>query len=132
MIMKAFRRETAGGRKKGITSLTAITPPTAAAYIKSNILGQWRHLSKGLTSNVSERWNRKIKKVTSGRFGLKSEETTRNLVFSLWFKELVDKGQPILRQESLLASLNISLICQENVDWSHLDHFFSVSTNKAA
>ncbi len=131
-IMKAFRRETAGGRKKGIASLTAITPPTAAEYIKSNIISDWRHLSKGLTSNVSERWNRKIKKVTSGRFGLKSEETTRNLVFSLWFKELVDKGQPIMRQESLLASLNISRICQENVDWSHLDHFFSVTTNKAA
>jgi transposase-like protein len=131
-IMKAFRRETASGRKKGILCLISVTPPTAAEYIKNNIIQNWRHLSKGLTSNASERWNRKIKKVTSGKYGLKSVDTARMLVFSLWFKELVDKGNPILRQESHIASLNISQLCQENVDWQHLDRFFSICGKKAA
>ena len=131
-IMNIFKRETVSGRKKGMLCLTFITPPAAAAYIKNNIIGNWRHLSKGLTSNASERWNRKIKKVVSGRYGLKSADTTRNLVFSLWLKELVDKGKPILRQESHIATLNISQLCQENVDWLHLDHFFSIAAKKAA
>ncbi|MDQ1327784.1 MAG: hypothetical protein QG641_1067 [Candidatus Poribacteria bacterium] len=131
-IMKAFRRKTVSGRKKGMLCLTFITPPSATEYIKNNIIGTWRHLSKGLTSNASERWNRKIKKVVSGRYGLKSTDTTRNLVFSLWLKELVDKGKPILRQESHIATLNISQLCQGNVDWLYLDHLFSICTKRAA
>jgi hypothetical protein len=130
--MKAFRRDSVSGRKKGILCLISVTPPTAAEYIENNIIKNWRHLSKGLTSNASERWNRKIKKVTSGKYGLKSVDTARMLVFSLWFKELVDKGNPILRQESHIASLNISQLCQENVDWQHLDRFFSTCGKKAA
>jgi transposase-like protein len=131
-IMKVFRRDTVSAKKKGLKELKKAVPTYAGEYIEGNILKQWRQLSKGLTSNVSERFNRKIEKVTSGRYGLKSVETARLLVLSLWFKELVDKGNPILRQESHIANLKISQLCQEKVDWKHLDHFFSICNKKAA
>lgn len=131
-VIKAFRRDSVSGRKKGLRDLLPLVPAPAAEYIQTNIIKQWRQLSKGLTSNASERFNRKIKKVMSGRYGLKSQDTTRNLVYSLWFKELVDKGRPFLHDESLIATLNISRICQENVDWAHLDHLFSKCSSKAA
>ncbi|MDP2172573.1 MAG: hypothetical protein Q8J62_02250, partial [Candidatus Cloacimonadaceae bacterium] len=92
----------------------------------------WKLLCKGLTSNVSERFNRKITKVLSGRYGLKSEQTALNLALSLWLTELIDKGKPIMHEQSLIANLNISQICQENVNWKHLDHFFSKCSGKAA
>jgi len=131
-VKKAFRRKTVSGRKKGLINVMNCSQSYTAGYIKYNILEKWRHLSKGLTSNVSERFNRKIKKVLSGRYGLKSEETARLLVLSLWFKELVDKGKPILNQNSIIATLNISDVCQEKIKWRHLNHLFSESTDKAA
>jgi len=45
---------------------------------------------------------------------------------------MIDKGQHILQDESLIATLNISQICQEKLDWKHLDLFFSKNTKKAA
>ncbi len=131
-IKRAFRRKTVSGRKKALLNLMVSSPPFTADYIKDNILKEWRHLSKSLTSNVSERFNRKIKKVLSGRYGLKSEETARLIVLSLWFKELVDKGKPILNQNSIIATLNISDVCQEKIKWRHLNHLFHNCTDKAA
>jgi transposase-like protein len=131
-VVKAFRRVTVSGRKKGLMELTTILPKPAAEYVISNIIKQWPNLSKSLTSNVSERFNRKIKKVMSGRYGLKSYETAVNLANSLWLKELIDNGRFILHDESLIASLNISQICQEKLAWNHLDLLFSRNIRKAA
>ena len=131
-VVKAFRRVTVSGRKKGLMELTTILPKPAADYVRSNIIKQWPNLSKSLTSNVSERFNRKIKKVMSGRYGLKSYDTAVNLANSLWLKELIDNGKFILHDESLIASLNISQICQEKLAWNHLDLLFSKKTRKAA
>jgi len=61
----------------------------------------------------------------SGRYGLKSEQTALNLALSLWLTELIDKGKPFLQDESLIATLNIAHLCQENVAWQHLDHLFA-------
>jgi transposase-like protein len=131
-VVKVFRRVTVSGRKKGLMELKAILPEPAYAYVTSNVIKHWQNLSKSLTSNVSERFNRKIKKVMSGRYGLKSYETAANLASSLWLKELIDNGKYILHDESLIASLNISQICQEKLAWSHLDLLFSKKTRKAA
>lgn len=131
-VVSVLRRETVSGRKKGLRQLMTILPKPAAEYIESNIIKQWKNLTKALTSNVSERFNRKIKKVMSGRYGLKSVETAANLAHSLWLKELIDHGQHILHDDSLIANLRISQICQERLDWKHLDLLFSCNTKKAA
>jgi len=131
-VVKVFRRDSVSGRKKGLRELRSLVPKPAAEYIDCNVLKHWKQLCKGLTSNVSERFNRKIEKVMSGRYGLKSEQTALNLALSLWVTVLIDKGKPFLHEQSLIASLNISRMCQENVDWTHLDHLFSKRTGKAA
>lgn len=131
-IKRAFKRKTVSGRKKALIKLMSSSQLLTADYINNNILKEWRHLSKGLTSNVSERFNRKIKKVLSGRYGLKSEKTARLMVLSLWFKELVDKGKPILHQNSIIATLNISQVCQEKIKWQHLNHLFDNCDDEAA
>lgn len=131
-VIKGFRRKTVSGRKKAMKALTSILPKPAARYVDSNIIKQWSYLTKSLTSNVSERFNRKIKKVMSGRYGLKSVKTAANLANSLWLKELIDHGRYILQDESLIANLNISQICQEKIDWDNLDLLFSKNAAKVA
>ncbi|MDD2228822.1 MAG: transposase [Candidatus Cloacimonetes bacterium] len=130
--MTVLRRKSVSGRKKGLAEMLRLVPQSAAAYISNNIIKQWRQLSKGLTSNVSERFNRKIEKVTSGRYGLKSEKTAMAIGTSLWLKVLIDRGRSILNDESLIASLNISRLCQENVDWKNFAHLFSTTVKVAA
>ncbi|MDD2229759.1 MAG: transposase [Candidatus Cloacimonetes bacterium] len=130
--MTVLRRKSVSGRKKGLRELLKLVPDSAARYISNNIIKQWRQLSKGLTSNVSERFNRKIEKVTTGRYGLKSEKTAIAIGLSLWLKVLIDRGRSILNDESLIASLNISRLCQENVDWKKLVHLFSATVKGAA
>ena len=131
-VIRVFRRSSVSGRKKGLRELMTLLPQPAAKYVDSNIIKHWKHLSKGLTSNVSERFNRKINKVMSGRYGLKSVETAANLANSLWLKELIDRGKNILLDDSLIANLNISQICQEKLDWKHLDLLFSKNTREVA
>lgn len=130
--MTALRRKSVSGRKKGMRELLKLVPKSAADYIRNNIIKQWRQLSKGLTSNVSERFNRKIKHVTISKYGLKSEKTAMTIALSLWLKVLIDRGQPILHDDSLIANLNISRLCQENVDWKNLAHLFSFAAKEAA
>ena len=52
--------------------------------------------------------------------------------YSLWLKELIDHDQHILHDDSLIATLNISQICQEKLDWQHLDLLFSKNSSKTA
>lgn len=130
--MTVLRRESVSGRKKGLRELLKLVPKSAADYIRNNIIKQWRQLSKGLTSNVSERFNRKIEKVTKSRYGLKSENTAMAIALSLWLKVLIDQGRPILHDDSLIANLNISQLCQENVDWNRLAHFFTPIAKRTA
>ena len=122
--MAVLRRKSVSGRKKGLRELLKLVPKSAADYIRNNIIKQWRHLSKGLTSNVSERFNRKIEHVTNSRYGLKSVKTAKAIALSLWLKVLFDQGRPILRDDSLIANLNISPLCQENGDWKNLAYLF--------
>ena len=89
--MTVLRRESVSGRKKGLRELLKLLPKSAADYIRNNIIKQWRQLSKGLTSNVSERFNRKIEQVTKSKYGLKSENTAMTIALSLWFKVLIDR-----------------------------------------
>jgi transposase-like protein len=130
-VVKIFRRQTTAARKKGLIALTKVLPMSLGKYIKEGILDSWRARAKGLTSNVSERFNRKIKKAVSGRFGLKSLDTARQIVFSLWVKELILRGSSQLHEESTIFNLNITDLCQEMVDLKHVELLFTKKLNKA-
>ena len=131
-VKKAFKRKTVSGRKKALKQLKNYMPENVVKYIDNNILKHWRHLSKNLTSNVSERFNRKLKKILSGRYGLKSEETALAIIYSLWLKELIVKGKLNININSFIANLNISLICQENLDTKHIESLFMINKSRTA
>ena len=130
-ILNVFRRESSKSIKKGLKNLTKILPDTLAKHISERILKNWSFRRKGLTSNVSERYNRKINKAVSGRYGLKNLDTARQIVFSLWMKELILHGRQQLHTESMLYNLNISKICQATIQWEKVGTLFSKSLNTA-
>ncbi len=130
-ILKVFRRKSSKSVKKGLKHLTKILPVNLAKHISERILKNWSFRRKGLTSNVSERYNRKINKAVSGRYGLKNLDTARQIVFSLWMKELILHGRQQLHTESMLYNLNISKICQATIQWEKVGTLFSKSLNTA-
>ncbi len=104
--------------------LRTLAGADVSAYIEGHILSPWRKLTLFLTTNVSERFNRKIEKYFSARYGVPSEESAKVLLRSLWLKELLLNGQQHLDATSELRSLDVSKICQEYVDTGNILHFF--------
>ena len=99
-----------------------IGSPEISRYVKNSIMGKWKQLTKGLTSNSAERWNRKIEKVIQGRYGLKSEKFVNQLITSLWLKEtLIDKRH---FGKSFIQNVNFTKISQENLQTSNIIEFF--------
>ncbi len=116
-----FKNTSYYGRKRAARRLIEIAPPKVYVYVKNNILGDWRSLTKGYTSNASERWNRKIEKVISGRYGLKSEKFVEQLIAGLWLKECIRDKRHL--QKSFIREINIKSICQENVKMCNIIDF---------
>ncbi len=131
-IIKVFARKTTGGRKKGVIECISLLPSPAAEYLKRNVLAYWSLLRNGLTANASERFNRKIKKVCSVRYGLQSVKSANAIINALVLKELITNGRAHLFENSTIARLNISQLCQESVKWDVLGRLFSRNSDYAA
>jgi len=117
-----FDNSTYFSRKRAARRLMEIGSPEISRYVKNSIMGKWKQLTKGLTSNSAERWNRKIEKVIQGRYGLKSEKFVNQLITSLWLKEtLIDKRH---FGKSFIQNVNFTKISQENLQTSNIIEFF--------
>mgnify|MGYP000527741873 CR=1 FL=1 len=101
-------------RKRSAHRIVAMNVPGVSKYVEKNILGNWKHLNKMLTSNVAERWNRKINKVILGRYGLKSVKFVDKLLEGLVLKEAMNNQ--IHLRKGFITDLDISRICQENIN----------------
>ena len=88
-----------------------IAPPKVSRYVEKNILGKWKNLTKSLTSNASERWNRKIDKAIAKRYGLKSIKFVDQLITSLWLKESIRDKRHF--EKSFIHQLDLTKECQE-------------------
>ena len=66
-------------RKAAAKRLQKLAGPEVSAYIEGHILNPWRTLTLSLTTNASERFNRKIEKCFSARYGVPSEESAKVL-----------------------------------------------------
>ena len=111
-------------RKYAARTLQRLAGEEVASYIDTHILSCWRHLTLSLTSNASERFNRKIEKCVSARYGIPSEESARVILRSLWLKEVLLNGQQHIEAISELRAIDLSKICQEHVDTDNILHFF--------
>jgi transposase-like protein len=131
-LKQVFSRDTTNGRRKALLELESMMFKELQEYFDTRFMKEWKHLTKSLTSNAAERWNRKIKKIVSGKYGLKSPETIQMLASCLWFKELIMRGQPHLSKESMISKINITVLCQEKIAVDSLEHYFTVNKEKVA
>lgn len=131
-LKQVFSRKTVGGRRKALLELEKMLTGDVKKYFDNKIKKEWKHLTKSLTSNAAERWNKKIKKIVSGKYGLKTPETISLLVNCLWFKELIMNGKIHLDSESTISNLNITELCQEMIPIKQLDQLFERKLNKNA
>ena len=129
-LKQVFSRKTTDARRKALLELEQIAPGEVKEYICNRIKAHWKNLLKSLTSNAAERWNRKIEKIVSGKYGLKSPETILQLIHCLWFKELIMRGQSHLSNQSILANLKINDFCQELINQQRLEGLFNVKKHK--
>ena len=108
-----FRNTTYYGRKRAAKTLAGMKIPKVSDYVMKNILHDWKNLTMCLTSNASERWNRKIEKAIAKRYGLKSEKFVKQLVSSLILKEAI--SHPIHFEKCFIGDIDLPRICQENL-----------------
>jgi len=119
-----FTNESVSSRKHAAKTLQKLAGKQVSSYIDGHILTYWRKLTMSLTNNASERFNRKIEKCFSGRYGISSVESAKILLRGLWLKELLLKGQKHLDATSEFRTIDLSRICQEHLDTSKILHFF--------
>jgi transposase-like protein len=119
-----FSNRSVSSRKHAARRLQQLAGKQVSSYIDESILASWRQLTMSLTTNASERFNRKIEKCFSGRYGIASVESANVLLRGLFLKELVLNGKKHVDQTSELGSIDLSRICQENLDTGKILHFF--------
>jgi transposase-like protein len=119
-----FSNTSVSSRKHAAKTLQKLTGNQVSSYIDGHILKCWRKLTMSLTNNASERFNRKIEKCFSGRYGIPSPESAKVLLRGLWLKELLLNGHKHLDATSKLTSIDLSRICQEHLDTRKILHFF--------
>lgn len=129
-VKQVFSRETIGGRRKALLELEKMLFGELKEYFNEHFKKEWKHLTKSLTNNAAERWNRKIKRIVSGKYGLKSPKTIQMLMNCLWFKELIMRGHSHLSNETIISKLNITDICQDMIPETRLEHYFSTNKQK--
>jgi transposase-like protein len=131
-LKQIFSRKTVDARKKALNEMQKLLNGEPKIYFEKRIFNQWKNLCKSMTSNAAERYNRKIKRIVSCKYGLKSPETIQMLSACLWFHDLIMRGQPHLAKESTIANLNISKICQELLNKDHIERLFVQGKQKKA
>jgi transposase-like protein len=119
-----FSNTSVSSRKHAAKTLQKLAGKQVSSYIEGHILTYWRKLTMSLTNNASERFNRKIEKCFSGRYGIPSPESAEVLLRGLWLKELLLNGQKHLDATSELTSIDVSRICQEHLETSKILHVF--------
>ena len=119
-----FTNASVSSRKAAAKQLQTLAGSAVSSYIEGHILSLWRKLTLSLTTNASERFNRKIEKCFSARYGVPSEESAKVLLRSLWLKELLLHGQQHLDATSELRAIDMSRMCQEHVHTGKILHFF--------
>jgi len=129
-LKQVFSRETRKGRRAALLELETMMLGKLKKYFDEKFMKQWKHLAGSETSNAAERWNRKIEKIVSGKYGLKTPETIQQLVNCLWFKELIMRGHSHVSNESIVSKIKIGKLCQEYIDCSGLEKLFDITNDR--
>ena len=115
-----------GDQAKSVTSPPDIRKPEIRMLLV--VVGSVENNSKTPSSNASERWNRKIAKVTAKRYGLKSEKFVIALLNSLWMKEAFFNQAHL--SQSFIIEINLPKICQKKLKTANIIEFFKKKAGK--
>jgi transposase-like protein len=110
--------------KQAAKTLQNLAGEEVSTYLEGHIFNVWRHLTQSLTNNAAERFNRKITKCLSGRYGFSSTTSVAVLLRGLWLKELVLNGRKHLDATSQIMELDVAEICQESLNVDKILHNF--------
>jgi transposase-like protein len=119
-----FSNTGVSSRKYAAKTLQTLAGEDVSSDLDAHIFACWRHLTLSLTSNASERFNRKIEKCVAARYGIPSVESARVLLRGLWLKELFLNGQQHVNATSELGAIALSRMCQDHLDTGNILHFF--------
>jgi transposase-like protein len=119
-----FSNTWVSSRKQAAKTLQNLAGQEVSAYLEGHIFSVWRHLTQSLTNNAAERFNRKIKKCLSGRYGFASPTSVEVLLRGLWLKELVLNGRKHLATTSQILELDLTEMCQESLNVDKILHNF--------
>ena len=128
LAKRIFTNTSVSSRKAAAKRIQSLAGAEVSSYLDEHILSPWRKLTLSLTTNVSERFNRKIEKTFSARYGVATEESAKVLLRSLWLKELMLNGQQHMEATSELHALDLSRMCQQHLNMGNIQHFFHDST----
>ncbi len=117
-----FNNKHVSSRKKAARRL-ALLDVNIAKYITKSIIGPWLKLTCCLTSNAAERYNRKIEKCIKGRYGVKNEKCADNLIYGLWFSDLLMNGKVHCGKFSKADSIDFPKIIKANFEKKEILHF---------
>ena len=109
-------------RKQAANTLKTLAGQEVSSYLETHIFSVWRHLTQSLTNNAAERFNRKIEKCLSGRYGFSSPTSVEVLLRGLWVKELVLNGRKHLAATSQFMDVDLTEICQESLNVDKILH----------
>lgn len=119
-----FSNSWVSSRKYAAKTLQSLAGEEVSDYLEAHILDVWRHLTQSLTNNAAERFNRKIEKCLSGRYGFSSTTSVEVLLRGLWLKELVLNGRKHVAATSPIVELDVAEICQESLNVHRILHNF--------
>jgi transposase-like protein len=119
-----FSNTWGSSRKYAAKTLQHLAGEEVSDYLEAHILDVWRHLTQSLTNNAAERFNRKIEKCLSGRYGFSSTTSVEVLLRGLWLKELVLNGRKHVAATSQITGLDVAEICQESLNVDKILHNF--------
>jgi len=124
LARQIFSNTWVSSRKQAAKTLQGLAGQEVSDYLDAHILSVWRHLTQSLTNNAAERFNRKIEKCLSGRYGFASPTSVEVLLRGLWLKELVVNGRKHLAATSPVLELDLTHICQASLDTGKILHNF--------
>jgi len=119
-----FSNTWVSSRKHAAKTLQGLAGREVSAYLDAHIFNVWRHLTQSLTNNAAERFNRKIEKCLSGRYGFSSTTSVEVLLRGLWLKELMLNGRKHVAVTSQFMELDLTKICQESLNVDKILHNF--------
>jgi transposase-like protein len=130
LIKHIFTNKTVSSRKQAAKTLKQIGAGELGDYVDSHVLDCWLNLTDSLTNNAAERWNRKLEKGFSCRYGIKNEQCAEVILRGLWLKEWLVNGKAHSASDPQ-QTINLAKLGQKHLTADKIQHFLQTAATRA-